>query len=218
MTALLLLGPWTPLLFQGQEFGASTPFIFFTDVGDGEMREAIRQGRFSFLAQFPSLATKEVQERLPVPSDPASFVSCKLDFTERQKNQELYDLHIDLLRLRREDPRFREQKTDSVDGAVLGPGSFVLRYFSDDNRNDRLLVVNFGESRELNPIPEPLLAPPLDLEWEVAFSSESARYGGSGTATVATQDNWALPAEATVALRIVPEKKPRKQPKRRKWG
>src|SRR5207253_10378873 len=84
MTALLLLGPWTPLLFQGEEFGASTQFVFFTDVGDGPMREAIRKGRFSFLALFPSLATKEVQERLPVPSDPASFVSCKLDFTERQ--------------------------------------------------------------------------------------------------------------------------------------
>ena len=86
MTALLLLGPWTPLLFQGEEFGASTPFVFFTDVGDGPMREAIRKGRFAFLAQFPSLATKEVQERLPVPSDPTSFVSCKLDFSERQKN------------------------------------------------------------------------------------------------------------------------------------
>src|SRR6266403_1094869 len=218
MTALLLLGPWTPLLFQGQEFGASTPFIFFTDVGDGQMREAIRTGRFGFLSQFPSLATKEVQERLPVPSDPTSFVSCKLDFSERQKNQELYDLHVDLLRLRREDSRFREQTTNGVDGAVLGPSSFLLRYFSEDNRDDRLLVVNFGESRELNPIPEPLLAPPLGLEWETIWSSESARYGGSGTATVATQDNWTLPAEATVALRLVPEKEPRKQPKPRKWG
>src|SRR6202048_698058 len=80
MTALLLLGPWTPLLFQGEEFGASSPFLFFTDVGDGPMREAIRKGRFAFLSQFPSLATKEVQERLPVPSNPISFVSCKLDF------------------------------------------------------------------------------------------------------------------------------------------
>ena len=218
MTALLLLGPWTPLLFQGQEFGASTPFIFFTDVGDGPMREAIRKGRFGFLAQFPSLATKEVQERLPVPSDPTSFVSCKLDFSERQKNQELYDLHVDLMRLRREDSRFREQKPNGVDGAVLGPASFVLRYFSEDNRDDRLLVVNFGERRELKPLPEPLLAPPLRLEWETIWSSESARYGGSGTATVATQDNWTIPAEATVALRLVPEKKPRKQPKPRKWG
>ena len=218
MTALLLLGPWTPLLFQGQEFGASTPFIFFTDVGDGQMREAIRKGRFGFLAQFPSLATKEVQERLPVPSNPTSFVSCKLDFSERQKNQELYDLHADLLRLRREDSRFREQKTNGVDGAVLGPASFLLRYFSEDNSDDRLLVVNFGENRELNPIPEPLLAPPLGLEWETLWSSESARYGGSGTAAVATQDKWTLPAEATVALRLVPEKEPRKQPKRRKFG
>jgi maltooligosyltrehalose trehalohydrolase len=218
MTALLLLGPWTPLLFQGQEFGASTPFIFFTDVGDGQMREGIRKGRFAFLAQFPSLATKEVQERLPVPSDPSSFVSCKLDFSERQKNKELYDLHTDLLRLRREDSRFREQKTNGVDGAVLGPSSFVLRFFSDDQKDDRLLVVNFGERRELRPIPEPLLAPPLGLEWEILWSSESARYGGSGTAAVATQDNWTLPAEATVALRLVPEKQPRKQPKRRKFG
>src|ERR1700693_5416004 len=127
MTALLLLGPWTPLLFQGEEFGASTPFVFFTDVGDGPMREAIRKGRFAFLAQFPSLATKEVQERLPVPSDPTSFVSCKLDFSERQKNTELYDLHIDLLRLRREDSRFREQIPNGVDGAVLGPASLVDR-------------------------------------------------------------------------------------------
>src|SRR5213595_1758547 len=218
MTALLLLGPWTPLLFQGEEFGACTPFTFFTDTGDGPMREAIRRGRFGFLAQFPSLATKEVQERLPVPSDPTVFVSCKLDFSERQKNQELYDLHVDLLRLRREDSRFREQKPNGVDGAVLGPASFVLRYFSEDNRDDRLLVVKFGESRDLNPIPEPLLAPPLGLEWETIWSSESARYGGSGTATVATQDNLTLPAEATVALRLVPEKEPRKQPKRRKWG
>src|SRR5437763_10608770 len=218
MTALLLLGPWTPLLFQGQEFGASTPFIFFTDVGDGEMREAIRKGRFGFLAQFPSLATKEVPERLPVPATPSSFVRCKLGFSELLKDQELYDLHVDLLRLRREDSRFREQKTNGVDGAVLGPASFLLRYFSEANRDDRLLVVNFGESRDLNPIPEPLLAPPLGFEWETLWSSESARYGGSGTATVATQDNWTLPAEATVALRLVPEKEPRKQPKRRKWG
>ena len=218
MTALLLLGPWTPLLFQGEEFGASTPFVFFTDVGDGPMREAIRKGRFAFLSQFPSLATKEVQERLPVPSDPTSFVSCKLDFSERQKNQELYDLHIDLVRLRREDSRFREQKPNGVDGAVLGPSSFILRFFSDDQKDDRLLVINFGELRELNPIPEPLLAPPLGFEWEILWSSESARYGGSGTAAVATQDNWTLPAEATVALRLVPEKEPRKQPKWRKWG
>jgi maltooligosyltrehalose trehalohydrolase len=218
MTALLLLGPWTPLLFQGEEFGASTPFVFFTDVGDGPMKDAIRKGRFAFLAQFPSFATREVQERLPVPSDPTVFVSCKLDFSEREKNKELYELHVDLLKLRREDPRFSDQEPKGVDGAVLGPASFVLRYFSIDNSDDRLLIVNFGGNRDLNPVPEPLLAPPLGLEWEVLWSSESARYGGSGTAAVATQGSWTLPPESTVALRLIPEKQPRKQPKRKKWG
>ncbi len=218
MTALLLLGPWTPLLFQGQEFGASTPFVFFTDTGDGPMREAIRKGRFEFLAQFPSLAADEVQKRLPVPSDPGVFVNSKLDFSEREKNKHFYDMHVELLRLRREDSRFREQKSGGVDGAVLGPKSFVLRYFSEGSADDRLLVMNFGERQTLAPIPEPLLAPPLGLEWETLWSSESIRYGGLGVTTVATQDSWTLPAEAAVALRLVPEKAPRRQPRRRKLG
>ena len=218
MTALLLLGPWTPLVFQGQEFGASTPFMFFTETGDSAMREAIRKGRFAFLAQFPSLASDELQKRLPVPSNPEVFAGSKLDFSERQKNKQFYDMHIDLLRLRREDSRFREQKLGGVDGAVLGTKGFVLRYFSNGNADDRLLVVNFGQRQELAPVPEPLLAPPLGLEWETLWSSEAARYGGSGTTTVATQDNWTLLAEATVALRLVPEKAPRRQPKVRKPG
>jgi maltooligosyltrehalose trehalohydrolase len=218
MTALLLLGPWTPLLFQGEEFGASTPFTFFTDTGDGPIREAIRKGRFEFLAQFPSLATDEVQKRLPVPSDPEVFEGCKLDFSEREKNKQFYDLHVDLLRLRREDSRFREQKPGGVDGAVLGPESFLLRHFSGGNVDDRLVVVNLGKRQSLAPIPEPLLAPPLGLEWEILWSSESTRYGGPGVTTVVTQDSWTLPAEATVALRLVPERAPRRQPRRRKLG
>jgi maltooligosyltrehalose trehalohydrolase len=182
------------------------------------MREAIRKGRFEFLAQFPSLAADEVQKRLPVPSDPGVFANSKLDFAEREKNKHFYDMHVELLRLRREDSRFREQKSDGVDGAVLGPKSFVLRYFSDGSADDRLLVVNFGERQTLAPIPEPLLAPPLGLEWETLWSSESIRYGGLGVTTAATQDSWTLPAEAAVALRLVPEKAPRRQPTRRKLG
>jgi maltooligosyltrehalose trehalohydrolase len=215
MTALLLLGPWTPLLFQGQEFGSSSPFLFFTDVGDGPMREAIRKGRFKFLAQFPSIANEEAQRILSAPDDPAVFTRSKLDFSERKTNPEFYDLHVDLIKLRREDSRFREQINRSVDGAVLGSASFVLRYFANEN-DDRLLVVNFGKRQKLEPAPEPLLAPPLGFEWETLWTSESPRYGGPGAVTVATQDQWLLPAEAAVALRLVREKSPRRKPKRRR--
>ena len=215
MTALLLLGPWTPLLFQGQEFGSSSPFLFFTDVGDGPMREAIRKGRFKFLAQFPSIANEETQRILPAPDDPEVFAGSKLDFSERKTNQRFYDLHVDLIKLRGEDSRFREQVPGAVDGAVLGPASFVLRYFASEN-NDRLLIVNLGKRQGLEPAPEPLLAPSLGFEWEMLWTSESPRYGGPGAVTMATQEEWLLPAEAAVALRLVREKSPRRKPKRRR--
>ena len=212
MTALLLLGPWTPLLFQGQEFGASTPFLYFSDVGDDQLRDAVRKGRFEFLSQFPSLASSKTQEQLPIPSDPDSFTRCKLDFSEREKNRQLYDLHVDLMKLRREDSRLREQRIGGVDGAVLGPTSFVLRYFSEEN-DDRLLLVNLGGAQLLEPMPEPLLAPPVGFEWATLWSSESERYGGPGAVAFPTQDPWTLPAEAAVALKLVRETAPRRKPK-----
>jgi maltooligosyltrehalose trehalohydrolase len=200
MTALLLLGPWTPLLFQGEEFGASSPFMFFTDVGDASVRNAIRKGRAEWLAPFLSLSEEEARKALPAPDDPEVFERCKLDFSEREKNRQLYDLHIDLLKLRREDSRFCQQKSDSIDGAVLGTRSFLLRYFSGEN-DDRLLLINFGESHVLHPASEPLLAPQLGYGWEMLWTSESSRYGGAGSPITVASERWILPGEATVALR-----------------
>jgi maltooligosyltrehalose trehalohydrolase len=199
MTALLLLGPWTPLLFQGEEFGASSPFIFFADIGDASVRDAIRKGRAEWLAPFLSLSEEEARKILRAPDDPQVFARCKLDFSEREKNHEVYDLHIDLLKLRREDSRFRQQLTSGVDGAVLGSASFVLRYFSNE-RDDRLLLVNFGERQILHPASEPLLAPPSGSRWEMLWTSESPRYGGTSSATVITKKEWFLSGEATVVL------------------
>src|SRR6266487_6276898 len=201
MAALLLLGPWTPLLFQGEEFGASSPFLFFADVGDTSVRDAIRRGRAKLLAPFLSLTEEETWKILPAPDDPDVFARCKLDFSERKRNRELYDLHIDLLKLRREDSRFRQQSSGGIDGAVLGRASFVFRYFAEAN-DDRLLLVNFGESQVLHPVSEPLLAPPTCHKWKTLWTSDSPRYGGAGSIVGATQDRWILPAESAFALRL----------------
>jgi maltooligosyltrehalose trehalohydrolase len=85
---------------------------------------------------------------------------------------------------------------------VLGPASFVLRYFSKEN-DDRLLVVNFGGSHILHPAPEPLLAPPLGHRWETLWTSDSPRYGGAGAVTIASDKEWLLPSQATIALQPV---------------
>jgi maltooligosyltrehalose trehalohydrolase len=202
MTALLLLGPWTPLLFQGEEFGASSPFVYFADVGDASVRDATRKGRAQLLAPFLSLTDEEALQSLPPPDDPEAFSRCKLDFAERDKNRELYDLHVDLLKLRKEDSRFRQQDSGGIDGAVLGPMSFVLRYFSPSN-DDRLLIINLGERRILHPASEPLLAPPAGHRWGTLWTSESQRYGGVGALATAAPEQWSLTAESTVALQPV---------------
>jgi maltooligosyltrehalose trehalohydrolase len=204
MTALLLLGPWTPLLFQGEEFGASSPFMFFADIGDASVRDAIRKGRAEWLAPFLSLTEEEALTTLPAPDNPEVFARCKLDFAEREGNRQLYDLHIDLLKLRREDSRFRQQTRDSIDGAVLGTTSFVLRYFSKEE-DDRLLLINFGDRQALHPASEPLLAPPPGCRWETLWTSESPRYRGANGIVTASQKQWSSPAESAVALRCVRE-------------
>src|SRR5262249_12726579 len=76
MTALLLLGPGTPMLFQGQEFAASSPFLYFGD-HEPELARAMAEGRRKFLSQFGSLATPEAAALLPQPSDPATFERSK---------------------------------------------------------------------------------------------------------------------------------------------
>lgn len=198
LTALLLLAPGTPLLFQGQEFAASSPFLYFAD-HNPELAPLVKNGRAEFLSQFPSIATPEVLARLPDPADPETFRRSKLDFSERSKHLEFYMLHRDLLQLRREDAVFREQRPRGVDGAVLAQEAFVLRFFAEaGDQHDRLLLINLGKDLCLDPMPEPLLAPPNDCFWDVLWSSESPRYGGGGTLPLSAEENWRLPAEAAV--------------------
>jgi maltooligosyltrehalose trehalohydrolase len=199
LTALLLLLPSTPMLFQGQEFAASSPFLFFAD-HTPDLSKLVREGRLKEMSQFPSIATAEGTAHLADPSDPRTFSCCKLDWAERDRNVEALVLHKDLLKLRREDPVLRTQRLRGVDGAVLSDNAFVLRYFGE-NAPDRLLVVNLGARLHLSPVPEPLLAPPRGVAWTVVFSTESPKYGGWGTPPLETiDDGWWIPAECAVLL------------------
>ena len=197
LTAFLLLVPSTPMLFQGQEFGSSVPFLYFAD-HHGQLGRTVREGRAAFLAQFPSIATPAMMASIPDPTDASTFERCKLDLAERRAHQPMYALHHDLIWLRRRDPVFSAQ-TLRVDGAVLGSQAFVLRFFGPAG-GDRLLVVNLGVDLPLNPAPEPLLAPASDTVWITLWSSEDLRYGGAGTTSLETRNNWRIPAHSAVVL------------------
>jgi maltooligosyltrehalose trehalohydrolase len=197
LTALLLLSPGTPLIFQGQEFGASSPFTFFAD-HKPELAELVRKGRLEFVGQFPSLATPEVQARIPDPCSMEVFAACKLNRSERDTHKQIYKMHCDLLKLRREDPVFREQGAGGFDGAVLGAYAFVLRFFGADG--DRLLLINLDVEFAFGSAPEPLVAPPENTVWHVLWSSENPSYGGHGTPTTEIKGNAMMPAYAALVL------------------
>jgi maltooligosyltrehalose trehalohydrolase len=198
-TALLLLAPQTPMLFQGQEFAASSPFLYFADNAP-ENAAAVSKGRREFLTQFPSIAAGGHAWLLD-PASPESFERCKLDLSEREAHSHAVALHRDLLKLRRDDAAFAGQPSGSVDGAVLGPEAFALRFF-DTSGDDRLLIINFGIELILSPIPEPLLAAPVSREWTLLWSSEDIAYGGDGTPPPLRSEAWHLPAHCALVFGV----------------
>jgi maltooligosyltrehalose trehalohydrolase len=202
LTALTLLGPATPLLFQGQEFGASARFLFFAD-HTGELRDAVRKGRREFLGQFPSARELGERDALPAPDDPETFYECRLDWRERNAHQHELALHRDLIAIRREDPFIAAAASRRVEGAVLNRRALVLRYAVGDP-DDRLLVVNLGANLDLGVAPEPLFAPPPGRRWIIEWNSDATKYGGPGETSTTLDHTWRLAAESALLLRSVP--------------
>jgi len=100
--AILLLAPAPPLLFMGEEFGATTPFLYFAD-WDGDLREAVREGRRREFAHFPRYAEAAARDELPDPCSPQTFARCKLDWAQAQAagSRAWRELHAALLAVRR---------------------------------------------------------------------------------------------------------------------
>ncbi len=200
-TAMIVLSRAMPLLFQGQEFAAQAPFLYFADHGE-TLSPLIAKGRREFLAQFPSFASISAHGWQSEPGKRETFERCKLDFADRERHRPLYQMHKDLLRLRREDRVLSAPTPGDADGAVLGDEVFVMRYFAGEERSgDRLLLVNFGIDWRPARVPEPLLAPPPGMRWRLVWSSEDPSYGGCGALACTSEDGgWFMQGQAACFL------------------
>jgi maltooligosyltrehalose trehalohydrolase len=175
LTALLLLGPGTPMLFQGDEFAASTPFLYFADHRPDLARQ-VRKGRAAYLAQFASLADPAVQRSLPDPADPATWQRSCLDNTERERHAWAVRLHRDLLALRRDG--WALDRGPRVTASAPSDQALALRL--DSPECSILLLVNLGADLELGD-QTVVVAPPVGLtEWDFRWSSDDMEYGGPG--------------------------------------
>jgi len=154
--ALILTSPFLPMFFQGEEWGATTPFLYFSDHRDPALADKVREGR---RREFPAVAGKA--EAIPDPQAPETFARSKLDWQElsQPRHAELFEWHKRLIRLRRVNPSL-------CDGRMEG----VSASFDERERCVRLergpwsIVCNLGLT--------PLTAPLRDGVHELAAASE----------------------------------------------
>jgi maltooligosyltrehalose trehalohydrolase len=135
---LTLCGPFTPMLFMGEEWAASTPFQFFTSHPEPELGKATAEGR---IKEFEQMGWDPAV--VPDPQDPETFQRSKLDWDEATtgRHGRLLQVYRDLARLRRD----HEDLTDPSFGSVACTADEETRVFTM-RRRSLLVVVNFGEA------------------------------------------------------------------------
>ena len=146
-----LLSPFTPMIFMGEEWGATTPWCFFTSHPDQELGELVREGRLEEFAQM-----EWDTSTVPDPQDPATFEASKLDWSEpgKSRQSELLELTTRLLQIRKTYPDFTDPRFDAGHAESDDEAGWLLL-----KRGLMTLLVNFGDrpttvgvERELSPV------------------------------------------------------------------
>jgi maltooligosyltrehalose trehalohydrolase len=203
MTALLLLGPWTPLLFQGQEWGSRVPFRYFADHGP-ELQPKVHAGRREFVSQFARAASfHDPEPTADAAIGRAVFEACRLHDETTTGSEPAWQMCRDLLKLRAEDTGLGQQ-TARLLGTTVGDRTLALRFVGTQPASDRLLIINLAPDVNIADLAEPLCAPPEACAWSVLWSSEDPRYGGGGLGACAPPRRVVATGHAATVFHPVP--------------
>jgi len=134
-TAVLLLAPSPPLLFMGEEWAASSPFLFFCDF-EGDLARLVTEGRRSEFARFARFSDASARAQIPDPSAEETFARSKLNWEERSRGShgEMFDFHRTLLRIRHAEiaPRTRHLSGRDAWYEMRGKRALFARWMHDD--------------------------------------------------------------------------------------
>ena len=142
--ALVLTSPYTPMLFMGEEWGATTPWLFFSD-HEGELGEAVRTGR---RAEFASHGWET--EDVPDPQSPATFEASKLDWAEleTERGERLAQWTRDLIALRRARTDLSDGRRDRVQVTYDEAARWLVVV-----RGSTAVACNLASERQAVPLP-----------------------------------------------------------------
>jgi maltooligosyltrehalose trehalohydrolase len=142
-SAALLLSPETVLLFQGQEFASSSPFLYFTD-HNPELGKLVTAGRREEFKGFSAFNDPARRETIPDPQAEETFQRSKLNFGERERNGEVYAAYRELIALRREDLVLRRGDRQATRARALSEAVLAIQRWAGEEQ--RLVLLNFGVS------------------------------------------------------------------------
>jgi maltooligosyltrehalose trehalohydrolase len=175
-STLLLIAPETPLLFMGQEWGATSPFLYFTD-HTAELGPLVTEGRRREFAGFAAFSDPVARERIPDPQAEQTFTKSRLDWEElgREPHAGLLRLYRALLELRRGE-HLGSGERDGFHAVALDEDSLALLYGPRADAADNLVAIvrlrGSGESR----LPGSLLRSEGETQWRLRLSSEDERF------------------------------------------
>ncbi|HZD78567.1 MAG TPA: malto-oligosyltrehalose trehalohydrolase [Actinomycetota bacterium] len=165
VAGLLLLSPFVPLLFMGEEYGELAPFRYFVSHGDPDLIEAVRRGRREEFAAFGWPGEP------PDPQDLRTFLRSRLrpGLREREPHRFLLELYRELLRLRRERPALGRSTKEGMEiWADSGTGVLQLRRRTEED--EAVAYFHFGSEPATVTLPEG--------DWTLAVDSSDPRWGG----------------------------------------
>jgi maltooligosyltrehalose trehalohydrolase len=185
-SALLLLSPYTPLLWMGQEWAATTPFQYFTDHPEA-LGRLVTAGRREEFGRFAAFSDPAVRERIPDPQAESTFLASKLRWDERERSPQagVLALYRALLALRRTHPALALRGRESFAVAALGAEGLSLRR-TGAGGEALLLVVSFGAPLRVDLDARRETRGPGAAAWRLLLSTEEGRFGGGLTGDVAT--------------------------------
>ena len=162
--AAIVLSPFTPLLFMGDEYGETAPFPYFVDHSDPNLVEAVREGREREFAG--AYWAGDVAD----PADPATFEAAVLDPTlaEHEPHRSRLAMYTELLRVRRDYPVLTDPAAQQH-VSIVGDTVFVVRSTPTATAS---LIFNFSDEQVEHPAPDP--------GDTIVFDSDDQRWGGRG--------------------------------------
>ena len=190
MAAAVLVSPYLPMLFMGEEYSEPQPFLYFVSHTDTELAEAVRKGRKAEFAAF------HAQGEAPDPIDEKTFQESKLQWNllRRQPHKTMFEYYKALIRLRKQEPALNNLNRNKLNVEENEANQTLLLHRWHEGEHI-LCLMNFSKKQQETTLPT------YKNNWQKLFDSANTKWGGPITATDETRSPVTMQPESILIFK-----------------